>query len=437
MLNSVTRPDLIPLRTPNLFRGVTDWYQGAQRFSHVDSDESGDPYVEAALQAPPSPDYVPGPEEPEQGTTFRDYVPGQCIQMSRFRPEADPEEDDNKDLEEDPVDYSADGGVNGEDEDEPSEEDEDDDVDMEADGDEEEDEHLAPADSLVDFFSRSSSSPVWSDAEVARLLAISTHPHHTSPHGLHHLPRYISSTTLHNPHLCFTAPLSSQPISFIVAYQLAMIRMRAKAASTSHSLPLPPPFILSPTRPDAPSLGIPSPLPISVPYFQSTTLILPLLVVERTTRGYPTTSEGVRLYLLVLDTMGRSGAHLLLLLGPDWEVLEQGYGFVATMDREIRHDPEREIGYGITDSWDEIVETLQGAPVSTDMELGRHMTTFETRVRQDTDEIYTRLDDKQSQRQLLAGRLNMLFRDRRAHAYTRHQMETKAPMNLPTFLLTF
>ncbi|GKG18468.1 hypothetical protein Tco_0372766, partial [Tanacetum coccineum] len=25
-----------------------------------------DPYVEAALQAPPSPDYVPGPEEPEQ-----------------------------------------------------------------------------------------------------------------------------------------------------------------------------------------------------------------------------------------------------------------------------------------------------------------------------------------------------------------------------------
>ncbi|GKB35234.1 hypothetical protein Tco_0880176 [Tanacetum coccineum] len=44
------------------------------------------------------------------------------------------------------------------------------------------------------------------------------------------------------------------------------------------------------------------------------------------------------------------------------------------------------------------------------------MTTFETRVRQDTDEIYTRLDDEQSGRQLLAGRLNMLFRDRRVHA---------------------
>nr|GFC18408.1 hypothetical protein [Tanacetum cinerariifolium] len=42
------------------------------------------------------------------------------------------------------------------------------------------------------------------------------------------------------------------------------------------------------------------------------------------------------------------------------------YGFVATVDREIMRDPEREIGYKITDSWDEIVETLQGAPVSTD-----------------------------------------------------------------------
>nr|GFD46142.1 hypothetical protein [Tanacetum cinerariifolium] len=66
------------------------------------------------------------------------------------------------------------------------------------------------------------------------------------------------------------------------------------------------------------------------------------------------------------------------------------------------------------------VETLHGAPVSTDTELGGYVRGFETRVRQDTDEIYMRLDDEQTERQLLAGRLNMLFRDRRAHAYTRH-----------------
>ncbi|GKC97411.1 hypothetical protein Tco_1167686 [Tanacetum coccineum] len=98
------------------------------------------------------------------------------------------------------------------------------------------------------------------------------------------------------------------------------------------------------------------------------------------------------------------------------EGLRADYNFVATMDREIRRDPERDVRYGITDSWDEIVKTLQGAPVSTNTELGRHMTAFETRVRQDTDEIYTRLDDEQSQLQLLADRLNMLFKDRRAHA---------------------
>nr|GFB23031.1 hypothetical protein [Tanacetum cinerariifolium] len=83
----------------------------------------------------------------------------------------------------------------------------------------------------------------------------------------------------------------------------------------------------------------------------------------------------------------------------------------------------------ITDSWDEIVETLQGAPVSIDTELGGYVREFETRVRQDTDEIYMRLDDEQTERQLLAGRLNMLFRDRRAHAYTRHLMELEARMS--------
>nr|GFD21782.1 hypothetical protein [Tanacetum cinerariifolium] len=73
------------------------------------------------------------------------------------------------------------------------------------------------------------------------------------------------------------------------------------------------------------------------------------------------------------------------------------YGFIATMDKEIMRDPEREVGYGITDSWDEIIETLQGAPVSTDTELGGYVREFETRVRQDTDEIYIRLDDEQTE----------------------------------------
>ncbi|GJY34615.1 hypothetical protein Tco_0419084 [Tanacetum coccineum] len=90
--------------------------------------------------------------------------------------------------------------------------------------------------------------------------------------------------------------------------------------------------------------------------------------------------------------------------------LRTDYGFVATMDREIRRDLERDVGYGITDSCDEIVEAMQGTPVVTDVtELSQRMTEFKTR--------------------LLAGRLNMLFRDRRAHALTTRLMKTEARMS--------
>ncbi|GKE25937.1 hypothetical protein Tco_1441321, partial [Tanacetum coccineum] len=186
-------------------------------------------YVVAAFQAPPSPDYVLGPEYPpslkfvpedeillaeEQPLPAADsptadspgYIP-------KSHPEEDPKEDDDEDPEEDPVDYPADAGDDGDDEDKPSDDDEDEEVDIEAD-DEEEEEHPAPTDSIVvalpainqapsaeetkPFETDESAAtppphptyrviarisipapvpiPVWSDAEVAKLLAISTPP---------------------------------------------------------------------------------------------------------------------------------------------------------------------------------------------------------------------------------------------------------------------
>nr|GFD13585.1 hypothetical protein [Tanacetum cinerariifolium] len=115
-------------------------------------------------------------------------------------------------------------------------------------------------------------------------------------------------------------------------------------------------------------------------------------------------------------------------LGPGYEVGESSSVAAARPIGGLRAD------YGFVALWierscDEIVETLQGAPVSTDTELGRYIRKFKTRVRQDTDEIYMRLDDEQTERQLLNGRLNMLFRDRCAHTYTRHLMETEARLS--------
>ncbi|GKA87883.1 putative reverse transcriptase domain-containing protein [Tanacetum coccineum] len=362
-----------------------------------------------------------------------DYVPDSD-------PEADPKEDDNEYPEDDPVDYPADGGDDGDDEDEPSEEDEEDDVDIKADEDEEREEHPAPSDSVVVALPATNQAP---SAEETNPFETDESAATPPPHLAYRVTSRISipapvptpvwsdaeipSLSLPlsppSPVLSLTPPPS--PIRSL-GYRAAMIQMRAKAVSTSHSLPLPPPFILSPTRLDAPSLGIPPPLPISV-----LTLSPPLLL--------PFASRREDRPEVTLPPWKRLG----IALGPGYEVgesssaaaarpargLRADYGFVTTIDREIRHDPKREVGYRITDSWDEIVETLQGASVSTDTELGRHMTTFETRVRQDMDDIYTRLDDEQSQRQLLAGQLNMLFRDKRAHTYTRHQMETEARLS--------
>ncbi|GJW71919.1 hypothetical protein Tco_0128836 [Tanacetum coccineum] len=147
----------------------------------------------------------PGVEDASPTAQSLDYV------LESY-PEADPEEDDDEDPKEDPVDYSANGGYDGDDEDESSKEDEDDVVDMETDEDDEEEEHPAPADSVVvalaatdqapsaeeiEAFETDESTatppphlayrvtakisilapvptPAWSDAEVSRLLAIYT-----------------------------------------------------------------------------------------------------------------------------------------------------------------------------------------------------------------------------------------------------------------------
>ncbi|GJW44819.1 putative reverse transcriptase domain-containing protein [Tanacetum coccineum] len=159
----------------------------------------------------------------------------------------------------------------------------------------------------------------------------------------------------------------------------------------------------------------------------------------------PYLSPSSPLYLLVISIpQNLTSHHYSITLGPRYEVRESSsaaaarpagglradYGFVATIDREIMRDLERDVGYGITDSWDEIVEAMQGTPVVTDVaEFSQRIIEFETRVRQDTVEIYTRLDNEQSKRQLMADRLNMFYRDRHAHARTAKLIETEARMS--------
>ncbi|GJS97352.1 hypothetical protein Tco_0804320 [Tanacetum coccineum] len=70
------------------------------------------------MRQPPSPDYVPGPEEPEQAPPSPIYplpaADSPTHQSPGYIPESDPEEDleedDEEDPEEDPADYPADRG---------------------------------------------------------------------------------------------------------------------------------------------------------------------------------------------------------------------------------------------------------------------------------------------------------------------------------------
>ncbi|GKE46798.1 hypothetical protein Tco_1478056, partial [Tanacetum coccineum] len=409
------------------------------------------PYVQVALQAPPSPDYIPGPEEP-QSPPLPDFIPELIYPeympqedevfsakeqplpaaasptaqspnyVSETDPKEDPEEDDDEDPKEDPVDYPADGGDDVDDEDEPFDDDEDEEVAIEAD-DEEEEEHPSPADSTAvalpaanqapsaeetDPFKTDESAatppphpayrvtarisipapvptPVWSDAEVSRLLAISTPPSSPLSPWSSPLPQIPSPPlppilsplppplpNIPSPPLPVSLPVPvlspSPPASPIhpLGYRAAMIRLRAEVASTSHSLPLPPPIILSHTRPDVPSSGTPP---------------LHLLFTDRR-EDRPEIRES-------------SSVAAARPVGG----LRADYVFFATMDREIRRDLERDVRYGITNSWDEIVKAIQGTPVV--------------------------IDVAETGRQLLAGRLNMLFRDRRAHARTARLKETE------------
>ncbi|GJX29547.1 hypothetical protein Tco_0237626, partial [Tanacetum coccineum] len=250
-------------------------------------------------------------------------------------------------------------------------------------------------------------------ARVARLLAIPTPPPSPLSPWSSPFPQIPSPPLppILSPPLPVSSPPPASPIHSL-GYRAAMIRLRAEAPSTSHSPP--PHIILSHTRPDAPSSGTPP---------------LHLLSTDRRADRPEVTLPPRKRLGIALGLRYEVGESSSAPTARPPGGFRADYGFVATIDREIMRDLERDVGYGITDTWDEMPVDMPGAPATDDTELGRRMTEFTTRVRQDTDEIYTRLDDEQSERQLMAGRLNMLYRDRRAHARTARLMEAEARMS--------
>nr|GEV91311.1 hypothetical protein [Tanacetum cinerariifolium] len=273
-------------------------------------------YVVAAFQAPPSPDYVPGPDHPVAASPAT---------------ESDPDEDPKDDPEEDLADYPADGGDEGDDEDESFDDDEDDDIDIEGDEsfdddkdddidieeDEEEDEYLDLTDSTAVALPAADHAPsaeeteppqihipLPSDTEIARLMAIPTPP--------------PSPLSLLSPPLPLLSPPPIDPTyeEAPLGYRAARLRWRAERGDS---------------------------------------------------RGGPAASEEVMhcLYWFV-------------------DVVEQGEG--STPDA-------MEVGYGIIDTWDDLVGAIQETALTTALQKAR---------------------------------VNRIFKDRRYHAHTARLMEGEA-----------
>ncbi|GKA75535.1 putative reverse transcriptase domain-containing protein [Tanacetum coccineum] len=131
-----------------------------------------------------------------------------------------------------------------------------------------------------------------------------------------------------------------------------MIRLRAKASYTSHSPS--PHIILSHTRADAPPSGTPpsgTPPLLPIPLPASSPPLHLLFTDHRADRPEVTLPPRKRLGidLGLRYEVGESSSAAARPTGG----LRADYGFVATMDREIMWDLERDVGYGITDTWDE------------------------------------------------------------------------------------
>ncbi|GJS88927.1 hypothetical protein Tco_0771563 [Tanacetum coccineum] len=239
-------------------------------------------------------------------------------------------------------------------------------------------------------------------------------------------------------------PLLPASPTYLLGYRAAMIYLRAESPSTSHPLPLPlllpivlphtrasmammrgaaPSIYLLVPRSETPPSGTPPLLPIPLPT-SSTPLLLP----------FTDRRAGV------LETELSPQKRLCIALGLRYEIGESSsaptarttrgfradYGLVGTLDAKIRQDLDREVGYRITDTWDEMVEAMQEIAPTTLEGVNQRVTDLITTVRKDTDEVYRRLDDAQDDRSLMSGQLNLLRRDRCSHAYTARLMESKA-----------
>ncbi|GJW67645.1 hypothetical protein Tco_0122069 [Tanacetum coccineum] len=259
-------------------------------------------YIMAAYQVPPSPDYIPGPEEPQSPPPldfvpepmYPEYIPQEdeilpaeeqplpaaaspTADSPGYVPESDPEEEpeeDDEDPEEDPADYPADR----------------DDDDDDDDDEEEEEEHPAPADSVP---------PVH---RMTARISIQDEPSISLPPREEKRVRFASPTPGHE------------------------VRESSAAGAA---------------RQDRPVVAREDPYSVA--------------------RG-------------------------------------DLYGFVDMVDVALGHPMSKELNYGITDTWDDLVGAIEEITPTTLEGVNQRVTNLSTTVEQETTIMYDMMEDAQDDR---------------------------------------
>ncbi|GJQ91479.1 hypothetical protein Tco_0002618 [Tanacetum coccineum] len=350
---NLTGRDLKHLVILGQYTIMSDSEHSTVTYTSVSEDDSdmGSPGVEGPIfevppspdyipgpEGPPSPDYVPGPEEPEQAPPSPIYVPfvpepvypeflpvddevfpaeeqplpaadSPTHQSPGYIPESDPEEDLEEDDEEDPADYPADRG-----------DDDDDDA--------EEEEHLAPAD-----------------------------------------PAAVAYSADQDPYIAYrvTARMS-------IRTQAPAPFLSEEVAERVLALPTPPPSPLSPYSsplPQIPSPPLPIPSPISPTYVEGSlgsraagirqrdALPSPIHETEMPEMCLPLRKRPCRTTPGPGCEVGESSAAgAARQFGPTTAEADL-YGFTDMLEAAPGCQMSRELGYGIRDTWDDLVGAIQ------------------------------------------------------------------------------
>ncbi|GKE31422.1 hypothetical protein Tco_1450744, partial [Tanacetum coccineum] len=351
------------------------------------------------LEHPPSPEYVPGPEHPP--SLVEDQPLPTEASPTALSPgyvaDSDPGENPEEDPEEDHADYPADGGDG---EDEPSDDDDDDDTDdedeepFEDEDDDEEEEYLAPADSpaipIVDLVPSVGDTEAFETDETAPTPVPSPRRHTTRMSVRPQTPILLPSEAEVERLLALPipppSPLSpwSSPLPQIPSPPLP---------PPPSSLHLPPPVPISLTLSSSPLPPLPASLSVPPPVdHKEDTPKAELPPCKRLCLTTPTSRNEVR---------ERSTAAPRPTRGH-----RADYGFIGTMDAEIRRQRAEEVSYGIRDVWVDPAEAVEEVAPTTLEGVNARVTELAEVQEQDTQDIYAVSEDGQDRQTQLSQRVN-------------------------------